>query len=110
MSDPYAVTGTATSHTTGQPTMSPAEIAAWEHLARQGRLHRAIYGTDWPETLARLAAQADAAQNIDATLWPTSQRAIARARAAALSTQPATRTGSQPPAAPQGAPARPSKR
>lgn len=31
-------------------------------------------------------------------------------KAAALSTQPATRTGPQPPAAPQGAPSRPSKR
>lgn len=108
MSDPYAVTGTPACHTTGQPTMSPAEIAAWEHLARQGRLYRAIYGTDWPETLARTAARVESdrrAADVTARV-----RAILDAADAALSTQPATRTGPQPPAAPQGAPSRPSKR
>ncbi len=75
----------------GLPTMTRSETAAWIALARTGRLHPAMNRPDWPETLAALAAQYDAA-------------------AAALSTQPATRTGSQPPAAPQGAPSRPSKR
>ena len=73
----------------GLPTMTRSETAAWISLARTGRLHATMNRPDWPETLAALAAQAEAA---------------------ALSTQPATRTGLQPPAAPQGAPSRPSKR
>lgn len=76
----------------GLPTMTRSETAAWIALARTGRLHATMNRPDWPETLAALAAQYDAA-------------------AAALSTQPVTWTyGDEHPQAPQAAPSRPPKR
>lgn len=78
--------------------MTRHEGAAWSDLATRGRLHDAIRGPEWPRTLA------DAAARIAA------REAAARIVDAALSTQPATRTRPQPPAAPQDAPTRPPKR
>ena len=84
---------------------------------------------DWPETLARLAARVDAEDarararyqaGPEPERWPRlaamTAEATDRARAIladprpSLSTRPATRPGPLPSAAPQDAPARPSKR
>ena len=123
---------TTRTRTNGLPTMTRSETAAWIALARTGRLHAAMNRPDWPETLAALAARVEAEDARAAARyqngpeperWPrlaamtaeVTERALALAAqadaaAAALSTQPATRTRPQPPAAPQGARARPSKR
>lgn len=39
----------------GQPTMTPEEIAAWDALAKTGRLRHVLGDPDYPRVLVRMA-------------------------------------------------------
>jgi hypothetical protein len=46
---------------TGQPTMTPEEIAAWDALAETGRLRHVLGDPDYPRVLVRMAERQKAA-------------------------------------------------